>query len=118
MTNRLDLSISERFAFANGHEFSSVGAYERLVGRARFAIDPSAPAQHGVTDLDRAPTDVAGLVHFTGDFSILQPIDPTRGNRRLFFDYGNRGNKRMLQFFNDAPASTTRAAWRMPATAF
>jgi hypothetical protein len=105
MTNRLDLSISERFAFADGYEFGSVGAYERFVGRAHFAIDPSAPAQHGVTDLDQAPTDAAGLVHFTGDFSILQPIDPARGNRRLFFDYGNRGNKRMLQFFNDAPAS-------------
>ena len=105
MTNRLDLSISERFAFADGHKFGSVGAYERLVGRAHFAIDPSAPAQQGVTDLDKAPTDAAGLVHFTGDFSILRPIDRTGGNRRLFFDYGNRGNKRMLQFFNDAPAS-------------
>jgi hypothetical protein len=105
MTNRLDLSISERFAFADGHEFGSVGAYERLVGQAHFAIDPSAAAQHDVTDLDKAPTDAPGLVHFTGDFSILQPIDPARGNRRLFFDYGNRGNKRMLQFFNDAPAS-------------
>jgi Alpha/beta hydrolase domain len=105
MTNRLELSIPERFAFADGHEFGSVGAYERLVGRAHFKIDPGAPAQHGVTDLDKAPTDPAGLVRFTGDFSILQPIDPTVGNRRLFFDYGNRGNKRMLQFFNDAPAS-------------
>jgi hypothetical protein len=105
MTNRLDLSISERFAFADGHEFGLVGAYERLVGRAHFAVDPSASAQHGVTDLDKAPTDAVGLVHFTGDFSIVQPIDPARGNRRLFFDYGNRGNKRMLQFYNDAPAS-------------
>ncbi len=41
----------------------------------------------------------------SGDFSILKPADPGRGNRRIFFDYGNRGNKRMLQFFNDAPAS-------------
>jgi hypothetical protein len=38
-------------------------------------------------------------------FSILKPLDPRRGNRRIFFDYGNRGNKRMLQFYNDAPAS-------------
>jgi hypothetical protein len=27
------------------------------------------------------------------------------GNRRVFFDYGNRGHKRALQFFNDAPHS-------------
>ena len=105
MTNRIELSITERFSFADGHEFGSTGAYERFVGRANFALDPEAPAQRGITDLAKAPTDAEGLVRFTGDFSILQPVDPARGNRRLFFDYGNRGNKRMLQFFNDAPAS-------------
>ena len=36
---------------------------------------------------------------------ILKPMDMARGNRRLFFDYGNRGHKRALQFFNDAPHS-------------
>jgi hypothetical protein len=105
MTNRVELSVAERFVFADGREFGPAGAYERLAGRAHFAVDPSAPAQQGITDLDKAPTDGEGLVHFTGDFSILKPADPGRGNRRLFFDYGNRGNKRMLQFFNDAPAS-------------
>ena len=105
MTNRIELSITDRLPFADGHEFGSVGAYERLVGRAHFAVDPAAAAQRGITDLDKAPTDGIGLVHFTGDFSILKPVDPALGNRRLFFDYGNRGNKRMLQFFNDAPAS-------------
>jgi len=105
MTNRVALSVAERCPFADGHEFGPVGAYERLVGRAHFAVDPGAAAQRSVTDLDKAPTDGEGLVHFTGDFSILKPLDPARGSRRLFFDYGNRGNKRMLQFFNDAPAS-------------
>jgi Alpha/beta hydrolase domain len=105
MTNRLELSITDRFSFAEGHEFGAAAAYERLIGRAHFAVDPDAPAQQGITDLHNAPTDAAGLVHFSGDFSILQPIDPARGNHRLFFDYGNRGNKRMLQFFNDAVAS-------------
>ena len=105
MTNRVELSISERSPFAAGHEFGAVGSYERLVGRAHFAVDPGAPAQQDITDINMAPTDAEGLVRFTGDFSILKPVDPARGNRRLFFDYGNRGNKRMLQFFNDAPAS-------------
>src|SRR5262252_5622184 len=105
MTNRVELSISERFTFADGHAFGAVGAYERLAGRARFAVDPTAPPQRGITDFDKAPPDADGLVRFSGDFSILKPADPSRGNRRIFFDYGNRGNKRMLQFFNDAPAS-------------
>ena len=105
MTNRVELSISERFAFAGGHEFGAVGAYERLNGRAHFAVDPQDAAQQGITDIENAPTDKDGLVRFIGDFSILKPVDPERGNRRVFFDYGNRGNKRMLQFFNDALAS-------------
>jgi len=105
MGSRIELAITERFAFADGHEFSAVGAYERLVGRAHFGVDPNAPAQHGVVDIDKAPVDAEGFVRFTADFSIVKPVDPGRGNRRIFFDYGNRGNKRILQFFNDALAS-------------
>jgi len=105
MTNRVELSITERFAFVEGHKFAAVGAYERLVGRAHFDVDPNAWAQRGVVDIDKAPVDSEGFVRFTADFSILKPVDPKRGNRRIFFDCGNRGNKRMLQFFNDAPAS-------------
>src|ERR1700746_2709627 len=103
--NRMELSITERSVFADGQEFGAAAAYERLVGRAHFAVDPQAPGQRCITDIDKAPVDIDGLVHFTGDFSILKPVEPKRGNRRVFFDYGNRGNKRMLQFFNDAPAS-------------
>src|SRR5215475_10909619 len=88
MTNRVELSIAERFEFADGHEFGAVGAYERLVGRAHFAVDPAAPAQQGITDLDKAPTDADGLVHYTGDCSILKPVDPRCGNRRIFFEIG------------------------------
>jgi hypothetical protein len=105
MTNQVELRIGERFTFAGGHEFGAVGPYERLVGRSHFAVDPTAAAQRGITDIEKAPRDADGLVRFAADFSILKPADPRRGNRRIFFDYGNRGNKRMLQFFNDAPAS-------------
>jgi hypothetical protein len=105
MSNRIELSITRRFPFAETYEFGAVGGYERLDGRVNFAVDPDVPAQRGITDLDKAPAGPEGLVHFAGDFSILKPVDPARGNRRLLFDYGNRGNKRMLQFFNDAPAS-------------
>jgi hypothetical protein len=105
MTNAVELRITERGAFADGHAFGESGAYERLVGRAHFAVDPRADAQAGIVDLDKAPRNAAGLVEFAADLTILKPLDMDRGNRRLFFGYGNRGNKRELQFFNDAPAS-------------
>jgi len=105
MRSQIDLIIKEKSVFADGHEFSASGAYERLSGTARFRVDPKAEAQRGVVDIEFAPTDEDGLVRFEADFCILKPVDLSRGNRRLFFDYGNRGNKRALQFFNDAPPS-------------
>ena len=103
MKNRIELDIAARTLFADGHEFGKVGAYERLKGRARFAVDPSDPAQAGIVDIDHAPVDAEGRVAFTADILILKPLDMARGNRRLFFDYGNRANMRALQFFCDAP---------------
>ena len=44
-------------------------------------------------------------MEYSSQIHILRPVDPTRSNRRLFFDYGNRGNKRAIQYFNDAVAS-------------
>ena len=105
MTNLIEIKINERGPFAGGHEFGAVGAYERLAGRALFAVDPKAPTQRGIIDLEHAPVDAEGRVRFAADIMILRPRDLARGNKRLFLDYGNRGNKRMLQFFNDAPAS-------------
>ena len=104
LSNRIAIDIHERSAFADGHAFDQAGAYERLTGQARFAVDPDAPAQAGIVDLDKAPRNREGLVEFAADLCILQPVDPARGNRRLFFDYGNRGNKRAVQYFCDAPA--------------
>jgi hypothetical protein len=105
MTNKIEIRISERTAFAGGHSFGATGPYERLTGRAHFAVDPNAPAQAGITDIDKAPVNADGLVEFVADVCIFKPVDIEKGNRRIFFDYGNRGNMRAMQFFNDAPAS-------------
>lgn len=105
MSNRIEIEIAERFPFAGGMSFGNAGPYERIRGRALLAVDPKAPAQAGIVDIDKAPLDKGGLVHFATDISILKPLDMARGNRRLFFDWGNRGNIRCLQFFNDAPGS-------------
>jgi len=109
VTNRIEIGIHERVPFADGMSFGDAGPYERLSGRAHFAVDPAAPAYAGIVDLDKAPRSADGLVEFTADVCILRPTDSARGNRRLFFDYGNRGNKRAVQFFNDAPATNDPA---------
>ena len=105
MTNLIELRIAERGPFAENHPFGAAGPYERLVGRAHFAVDPRATARADITDLDKAAVDAQRRVRFAADVMILKPKDMALGNRRLFLDYGNRGNKRALQFFNDAPGS-------------
>lgn len=109
MSVRLALSIDDRVPFAGSHEFGEAGAYERLTGRVRFGVDPAGP-QPRITDLEHAPRGADGLVDYAADFCLLKPVDPARGNRRVFFDYGNRGNKRALQFFNDAVGSNAPIA--------
>ncbi|MFJ3799191.1 alpha/beta hydrolase domain-containing protein [Streptomyces sp. NPDC090088] len=98
------LEVHTREPFAEGHRFGDTGAYEVLTATARYAVDPDdprVPAHRAVPDLDLAPRDDTGLVRFSGDVEILRPVGG--GRRRLFFDWGNRGNKRALQYFCDAP---------------
>ena len=39
------------------------------------------------------------------DFYLLKPVDPARGNGRLFYEAGNRGTKRILPVFQDGAGS-------------
>jgi hypothetical protein len=103
METQVRLRFDIREPFAGGTAFGDVGAYERLVGRVLFAIDPNDPANRQVVDLDHAPRNAAGLVEYATDVYILKPVDLGRGNRRLLYDVNNRGTIRALQFFNDAP---------------
>jgi len=102
MQTKLTLAITDRDAFADGRAFGGTGAYERVVGRAHFEVDPEAPEHRTVVDLAHAPRTAYGLVEFTADFFLLRPAFLERGNRRLLAEFSNRGNKRALQFFNDA----------------
>lgn len=105
MSGRISIAITDRRSFAGGMAFGDTGPYERLVGRAHFAIDPHEPGLPAITDLSHAPIGEDGRVRYSADICILKPVEPDRGARRLLFDWGNRGNKRALQFFNDAPAT-------------
>ncbi len=110
MANRITLEIVERGPFASGAVFDVVGAYERIRARAQLEVDTDDPANAGVVDLHLAPRNDGGLVACTADVMLLKPIDMASGNARLLHDWANRGNKRMLQFFNDSTHSN------MPAT--
>src|SRR6266542_403361 len=99
------LEIQSRRPLADGAAFGDVGAYERIDGIVRFAVDPAHPANSAIVDLDKAERGADGRVHFSADFCLLQPADPTRGNGRLLFEVVNRGRKNIPRHFNRAPAT-------------
>jgi len=100
------LDVARREVLLNGQRFGNAGPYEKLVGTVHFALDPKQPANAGIVDLALAPRNPRGLVEFSADFYLLKPVDPAKGNGRLFYEAGNRGTKRILPVFQGATGST------------
>jgi hypothetical protein len=67
------LDVHTRAAVLDGSPFGAAGAYEKVVGTLRFAVDPDHPLHTRVCDLDRAPRDGEGRATFAGDFYLLRP---------------------------------------------
>jgi hypothetical protein len=99
------LRIERREVIANGRAFGAAGAYEKLVGKVDFGFDPNLPANDIVVDLKLAPRNAHGEVKASADFYLLKPVDPRKGNGRLFYEVGNRGGKAMLATFQKAAGS-------------
>src|SRR5438093_104561 len=83
-----------------GRAFGEVGQYEKLTGRAFGVADPKDPVDATIVNIERAPRNAQGLVEYDVDFYILKPIDMTKGNKSLFYDVVNRGNKNLHTTFN------------------
>src|SRR2546423_6141179 len=101
----LRIELLERSDVLAGKAFGAAGPYERLIGRAYFAVDPKLPANQIVTDIDKAPRNDSGLVEFSSDIYVLKPRDPKNGNGAVLYEVSNRGNKGMLAMYNRATAS-------------
>jgi hypothetical protein len=102
----VQLHIDRREPVLEGRAFGDAGAYEKIVGTVEFSLDPALPANQGVVDLALAPRNADGMVTVTADFYLLKPVDPAKGNGRLFHEVGNRGGKGMLVTFQKTPGSS------------
>lgn len=97
--------IQSRSDLLAGQAFGAAGAYEKIVGKIHFAVDPAIEANRIVTDLGRAPRNASGRVEFSADFYLLKPKQIERGNGAVLYEVSNRGGKGMLGFFNHAAGS-------------
>lgn len=89
--------IRRREAYEGGRVFG-VGAYERIDGVLRYAVDPTADCNSGIVDLQHAARNAQGRVEFEGDITLLQPVDGARANGSLLADVVNRGNHTFTRY--------------------
>ena len=94
------VQILTRSDVADGATFGSTGAYEQLVGKIYFAIDPANARNQVIVDLDKAPKNASGRVEMSADITILKPKDTTKGNGVAFVEVPNRGTKGAFRDIN------------------
>jgi len=101
------LEILNQESFGDSQSFGDTGEYERLDAIAHYAVNPIDSANADIVDLERAERDSNGQVLFSGDITILRPIDPDRGNRAVLLEVPNRGSRPTLKTFllGDPPDS-------------
>src|ERR1700741_4515 len=87
----IDPALSQSPTF-EGRTFGSVGAYEKLRGKAFGEVDPRDPQNALITDIELAPRNARGKVEYSMDIYILKPLSLRHGNRKLFVEVNNRGN--------------------------
>jgi len=88
---------------ADGAPFGTVGAYERVIAKARGEVDPRHPGNEGIALIDKAPLNANGKVEYTTDIFILRPKDPAKGNGRILYEVNNRGRKMLFGNIADGP---------------
>jgi hypothetical protein len=88
------VEVIERTPFAPGTNFPDSGAYEKIRAIAYFGLDPAAPANARIVDLQRAPRDARGRVTFASEFVLLRPVKDQPST--LIYDVNNRGGIAIL----------------------
>jgi hypothetical protein len=97
------VTVLERTPFAGGQAFGEAGAYEKIRGRATFALDPDAAANARIVDLKHAPRDARGRVVFSTEFLLLRPVKSV--DSTLLYEVNNRGGIGILgQIDGHSPA--------------
>ena len=110
------IQILTRATAFGGHSFAGVGQYEVITGIATGEVDPANPLNAGITDIALAPKNAQGHVVYHHNFYILQPLDPSKGNRKMMYEPPNRGGK-TYQLLNNTPTGTSDPAALTDATA-
>ena len=76
-----------------GQAFGAVGQYEKIIGTASGEIDPADRRNAIIQDIQLAPRNANGKVTYTATFTLIKPVDASKGNGNLFYNVVNRGSR-------------------------
>jgi hypothetical protein len=94
------VEVASRADIQDGKPFGNAGAYERIIGRVFFAVNPANLHNRQIVDLDKAPRNAQGEVEFSADLYLLKPKDMSKGNQAVLFEVSNRGGRGILSIVN------------------
>ena len=94
------VEVTSRTDVQEGKPFGNAGAYEKILGRVYFAVDPANLHNRQIVDLDKAPRNAHGEVEFSADLYLLKPKDMAKGNQAVLFEVSNRGGRGILSLVN------------------
>jgi Alpha/beta hydrolase domain len=87
-----------------GQAFGEAGMYEWLRGRAYGELDPKAPLNAIITDIEFAPRNARGMVEYSATFTLAKPVDASKASGVLIYDVANRGRIALAVSSTDAGA--------------
>jgi hypothetical protein len=99
------VEIISRADVQDGRAFGLAGAYERIIGRVYFAVDPANVHNRQIVDLDKAPRNAQGEVEFSADLYLYKPKDMNKGNGAVLFEVSNRGGRGILRLVDGGSSS-------------
>src|SRR6266581_195660 len=79
-----------------------IGPYERIVGRAYFAVDPKLGVNQAIADIGLAPVNAQGKVEFSGDLLVVRPKAVGKSRGAVFLEVVNRGGPQSLGLMSGA----------------
>ncbi len=103
------VEIISRTDVQDGRAFGLAGAYEKIVGRVYFAVNPNNLHNKLIVDLDKAPRNAQGEVEFSADLYLIKPKDMNKGNNAVLFEVSNRGGKGILRIVNGVTSNDPSA---------
>src|SRR5437016_12873792 len=81
------ITITQRTSpLFNGQSFGSVGMYEQIRGTAKGEIDPADRRNALITDIQFAPRNARGNVEYTATFTVVKPIDLSKGSGVMVYE--------------------------------